>query len=398
MSKFETFEETQKPTASTWADKALLETQETRGDSQPTQPKPTRESTAIQAALDNRATSLSLHVWDLSATDYLQLSKATDLRKLTLHYTQMQDKDLQHIGKLTKLEELDLSSSGIGGGLAHLAPLKELRRLNVADSFFIKDHEIRQLQQLPKLEQLNLTRSGLTDAGCQILADMPNLKSVIMCRTEVTDAGIRTLGKLKLEEIGLGNKISDAGLAQIPSTVKSVAIDQNSRADAVSRYLGDKTGDGPGITPAGIQRLAQTHPQLESLSICCGPASTDGAMVGVGNMKNLKTLSFVGDVTDTGVSEIGNLQKLERLFLSGPKFTNEGARALLSCKNLQELGIAGNGINDGVIPTLAKMQSLKSLSLDCTRVSDAGIEQLRKLLPNCKVYDIRARTGRGSAQ
>jgi internalin A len=396
MSKFETLEEIQQPSANTWADKALLETQETRGDSQPKQPTQTRESKAIEAALSSHATSFSLRPWDLNTTDYQQLSKATDLRKLTLNYTQMRDEDLQHIGKLTRLEELDLSDSGIGGGLTHLSSLKELRRLNVADCFFIKDDQIQQLKQLPKLEHLDVTRSGLTDAGCRTLAEMPQLKSVIMCRTDVTDAGIRALGGLKLESIGLGNKISDAGLAQIPATVKSVEIDQNSRADAVSKYFAQKTGDGPGITSVGIERLATTHPHLESLSICCGPASTDDAMSGVGRMKNLKSLSFVGDVTDKGVAHIGSLEKLEDLFLSGHKFTNEGAKALLACQNLKELGLAGNGINDGVIPTLAKMQNLKSLSLDSTRVSDKGIEQLRKLLPNCKVHDIRSRIGGGN--
>jgi Leucine-rich repeat (LRR) protein len=395
MIKPESFEAAEpSPTTSAFNDKALRETQEAKAPEK----KPTREATAIDEALSSHATSFSIRPWQLSQQDYEKLSTATDLRKLSLNYSQMRDEELAHIGKLTKLEELNLSHSGIGAGLKHLTPLKELRTLNLADCFFIHDGEIRHLQQLPKLENLDLTRSGLTNDGCRTLANMHQLKSLIMCNTDVTDDGVRIVKDLKLEEIGLGNKVTDAGLAAIPPTVKSVEIEQNSRADALSRYYAQKLGDGPGITAAGIDQLAKTHPNLEKYYISGGPAASDAGMRGVGQMKNLKWLSVGGDVTNAGVSNIANLEHLERLFLSGHKFTNDAAKSLLSCKKLQDLTLAGLGINDDVIPTLAKMQGLKSLRLDCTDVTDRGIEQLKKLLPNCTVHDIHARVGRGNAQ
>jgi hypothetical protein len=66
--------------------------------------------------------------------------------------------------------------------------------------------------------------------------------------------------------------------------------------------------------------------------------------------------------------------------------TDEGLKDLAGFKNLQALFLVGTQMTDKGLNVLTGLKSLRRLDLDPTRVTREGIAELRKALPNCRVY------------
>jgi internalin A len=58
---------------------------------------------------------------------------------------------------------------------------------------------------------------------------------------------------------------------------------------------------------------------------------------------------------------------------------------LIGLPNLQELKLGHNKITDKSLSDLAHFKSLKSLFLVRTLVTDAGLKELKRALPDCKI-------------
>jgi len=52
---------------------------------------------------------------------------------------------------------------------------------------------------------------------------------------------------------------------------------------------------------------------------------------------------------------------------------------------LTELDLQGTSVTDASIPVLKVMTALKTLNLEKTQISDRGVRELQKALPNCKI-------------
>jgi hypothetical protein len=50
-----------------------------------------------------------------------------------------------------------------------------------------------------------------------------------------------------------------------------------------------------------------------------------------------------------------------------------------------ELRLSGPKYDDGAVDHLVKLRRLRSLTLDRTKITDVGIERLRRALPECRV-------------
>ena len=93
-------------------------------------------------------------------------------------------------------------------------------------------------------------------------------------------------------------------------------------------------------------------------------------------------------VTDAGLKELelAELTTLQTLSLSGPKVTDAGLKELAGLKTLQSLGLVQTKVTDAGLKELAGLKSLQTLRLIATaRVTDAGVAELQKALPKCKV-------------
>jgi Leucine-rich repeat (LRR) protein len=153
------------------------------------------------------------------------------LKKLSFHGIQRRnagacwsplitDLDLDAISLLSGLEELDLGigiSLGMGGepaapgggncrvaggiqvsdlGLAKLAKLKKLRRLDVSGAQ-LTPAGLKVLQTLPQLERLSVWNCpALDNSAAEVLAAIPSLVNLDLSYTALGDEGLRSLAKL----------------------------------------------------------------------------------------------------------------------------------------------------------------------------------------------------------
>jgi len=96
-------------------------------------------------------------------------------------------------------------------------------------------------------------------------------------------------------------------------------------------------------------------------------AVSDAKLEQLAPFKNLTTLELYAgvNVTDAGVKHVANLTSLTRLTLGNVPVTDSGLRRLAALKNLATLNLSYSG--------------------GSPKFTDAGVEELRKVLPNCTI-------------
>ena len=91
------------------------------------------------------------------------------------------------------------------------------------------------------------------------------------------------------------------------------------------------------------------------------------------------------DVTDASLKGLAKFERLHTLYLGGSKVTDAGLKELARLKELQRLSFSSRMTDKG-LKELAGLKSLQTLTLDqTTQVTDAGVRELQKALPNCKI-------------
>ncbi len=144
-------------------------------------------------------------------------------QKLDLFNAVLTDRDLDYlVTGLDQLRFLSLAETGItDAGLEHVARLTHLEELHL-DNTHITDEGIHALFGLPKLRVLDLKDTSVTDDGLALLAGLSNLRGLYLTRTRITDAGLIHLRDLAhLETLILWDtKITDAGLVHLRPLTK----------------------------------------------------------------------------------------------------------------------------------------------------------------------------------
>jgi hypothetical protein len=64
-----------------------------------------------------------------------------------------------------------------------------------------------------------------------------------------------------------------------------------------------------------------------------------------------------------------------------------GLAALRPLRDLRQLSLMGTPITDAAVPVLGTMSQLRELDISLTRVTAAGVAELRRLLPDCAVLE-----------
>jgi hypothetical protein len=90
---------------------------------------------------------------------------------------------------------------------------------------------------------------------------------------------------------------------------------------------------------------------------------------------------------DTDLVDLCELRHLDRLSLVETKVTDNGLRTASGWRGLSELCLFGTAISDEGLRHLEALKGLRVLNLQyCPRITDAGVAQLQKALPNCKIH------------
>ena len=114
-----------------------------------------------------------------------KLEGLTHLRRLELGFTSATDAGLAHVGKLSGLEVLDLlGTEATDAGLGHLRGLTRLEWLRISSSL-VTDAGLEHLRGLGELRDLYLSGSHVTAEGVERLRGaLPN------CRIETRDVNV----------------------------------------------------------------------------------------------------------------------------------------------------------------------------------------------------------------
>ena len=120
--------------------------------------------------------------------------------------------------------------------------------------------------------------------------------------------------------------------------------------------------------------------------------------MGVKELRQLKSLTTlqVGlpNLTDAGAEELGELKNLKELYLTG-QITDAGVKELLQLKGLTKLAVGSPKVTDAGAKKLGELKSLTSLDLTgCSQVTEAGIAELRKALPDAQITIRQTRSRR----
>ncbi len=82
----------------------------------------------------------------------------------------------------------------------------------------------------------------------------------------------------------------------------------------------------------------------------------------------------------------GDLKKVKELILSGTKLTDEALEEVTKLSNLSKLSLQVNkGITDAGLKEVAKLTQLKKVQLYATKVTEEGVTELQKALPECTI-------------
>ncbi len=151
--------------------------------------------------------------------------------------------------------------------------------------------------------------------------------------------------------------------------------------------VGHSAGD---LTPAAMAQL-WTLPRLKTLNTR-GIAIPRGFVTGLAGRTGLRNLLLPhAAVTDDEMAIIGSFTDLEFLQLDGSNVTDQGFAHVANLKKLTmlDMSLTGTKLTDSSVETLAGFQSLKSLNLDRSRISPAGIERLKRALPKAHISSAR---------
>jgi hypothetical protein len=112
---------------------------------------------------------------------------------------------------------------------------------------------------------------------------------------------------------------------------------------------------------------------------------TDAGLVNLKALTGLQTLSIGSDkIIDAGLVHIKELTNLQKLDLSGNKITDAGLVHLEGLTYLLSLELYGTKITDAGLVYLKGLTNLTFLTLS-KEVTDAGLAELRKALPDCDI-------------
>lgn len=132
--------------------------------------------------------------------DLVHLRKLPRLENLDLTETRVTSAGLENIRDATHLVYLGLWNTKVGDmGLEHIKHLKNLRAL-VLDGTKVTDEGLERLSELTNLDDwLGLCGTAVTDSGLKHLTNLRHLHHLNLRRTDVTELGVQGL-KMHLKD------------------------------------------------------------------------------------------------------------------------------------------------------------------------------------------------------
>jgi hypothetical protein len=238
---------------------------------------------------------------------------------------------------------------------SEIASRDDLERVSDSETILVTrnldDDALEELPRFEALQELQLNYSDITDAGMARLGECPALHTLLVHSDGITDVGLQRLsGLAELRELMLAGstRITGDGLSVLQNFSKL-------RRLVIVRCpdVGDELAPHLRGLPLEIVDFEQS------------PDIGDGIVRALGGLEHLShvNLNFCPNVTDEGIIAIARLPGLQVLLLHGlPRITDRALDALAGVQSLRHL----------------------ELPLHSVHITEEGIAQLKKALPECE--------------
>jgi peroxiredoxin/Leucine-rich repeat (LRR) protein len=336
---------------------------------------------------------LKMYNVDLTDKGLACLAQLSQLKILQIPTTRMprfdddkywySDDGLAQLAKLSLLEELHVGSRHITDtGMTHLAKLKDLKVLNIANAPLLTNDGLAKLKSLKNLERLSLRTEKVTISGLSHLNALSNLVRLDIEGVQRDDSNLDISGLSKLENLKFKPNIlmKKKGIDMV-----SVLRDDDLKCLKELKDLRNftiRSADNSAITDAGIAHLRDL-PNLSELVIG-GAGVMDKSLSYLANIKTLTYLDIAGNFTDEGLEHLKSLKSLRTLSLKSPN--------IISPKAKQDLG--------NNLPVLSSFKIQKKRFSDRTSRSESKEANTGKKAPSFSLKtldgkDIRLEDYRG---
>lgn len=246
----------------------------------------------------------------------------------------------------------------------------------------VNSKTISVLAEIETLKVIDLSKQPVSDADLATLATLPGLETLVVTDPGITDRGleslrnVRTLRALDVE----GTSITLAGLADLERSIGVTGLVER-RAAADLR---------PFTKSIYIRPLSQwqpVRPPLDSLSISVGDFSkkrvfTAEQLQALSHLKCLLSLNIAHTVEPKVLEWVGAMPELKEFSWSpGPQISSEdmnrSVELLSASKSLESLEIRFSPMTDDCFPSIARLKTLRSLTL--TSASNLKFDQVHLL-------------------
>lgn len=205
--------------------------------------------------------------------------------------------------------------------------------------------DLRALTKFTNLSKISIENSGNVDDVLAALKELPHLERVSITAEE---------GSIDLNHL--------RELDQLTSIRIQATPDVNLSLDALA-YL-------PKLCDVMLEGEQFTDQEVSKLSRC----------------KRLQEITIRNArVTDECLPYFEDLKGLIALEVSNSHIEGWTLPHLARLKLLRHVDLSGNPLTDGSAHALQRFEGLTTLTLDSTMISEAGISQLIRALPHCKI-------------
>ncbi|HEY9714137.1 MAG TPA: hypothetical protein V6C72_11745, partial [Chroococcales cyanobacterium] len=326
----------------------------------------------------------------------------------------------QNVRQDPLVSEVNLKHARVtDAGLAALASLKNLQRLDLTDCLHLTDEGMRVLAdtKLP-LKNLTLTNTMIGDAGLQYLSSISTLKELTLNTTKVTEAGAKFLPRLSncevlelngleisprtlqfvgempaIDRLELNDDHVEGGIKYLPKTKLSSLSLSNTRLSPADfkdlsameslKYLFLGATDA---RDKDVQALAQL-PRLRYLELNNCRGVTVKSLSYFSASKSIRELHFDDDTVGGGVKELED-SPVVHLSLNYVKLTREDLEALARMKQLEKLFLRGTDVTDSDLKRLVELPRIREIKVSgCPNLSSSLIVKLQSEHPKLELVD-----------
>ena len=201
--------------------------------------------------------------------------------------------------------------------------------------------------------------------------------ALVGCGKEAKEKAAKIKAAADARAVAEKKATETATIPQQPKTTSEKLITDPIVEKAVRGKLEKPEGE---ITESDLEKVRYLSLAFQKI--------TDVSLKDVAKLKNIESLNLSRtQITDAGLMEVAKLQKIEQLIMTQcTKTTDTGLKDVAKLQSLKKLFLERTKITDAGLKEVAKLRKLRSLGLNGTQITDTGVAELKKVLPNCKIY------------